>query len=110
MLLQSGRVPWRTFLNSDEGGRLNQGAGVVVFPRAELPPAQNRGNTTTATPPRPREYHNPPPQDRGNTTTPPPPITSKSLPHPEWGGGRGIPVALGNIRPWEYKRPPAPVV
>ena len=75
----------KTIVNSDEGGRLNQGAGVVVFPRGELPP-QNRGNTTTT----------PPPPGHGNTTTPPaqgprntttPPLTSKSLPHPERGGG-----------------------
>ena len=57
-------------LNRDEGGRLNHGAGVVVFPRAE-PPPQKHGNTTTHSPPatgipRPR------PPRRGNTTTPPP--------------------------------------
>ena len=45
-------------ISRDEGGRLNQGAGVVVFPRAGLP-LQNHGNTTT--PPPPREYHDPPP-------------------------------------------------
>ena len=43
----------------------------MAFARAELPP-QNHGNTTTR-------------QHRGNTTTPA--LTSKSLPHPDWGGG-----------------------
>ena len=77
----------------------------MVFPRAEFPPPQNHGNTTTPAPPRPREYHDPP-GDRWNPTTPPH-LTSKSLPHLKWGGGggRGIPVALGNIRPWEYHDP-----
>ena len=51
--------PRKSLKSRDEGGRLNQGAGAVVFPRAELPL-------------RPRECHDPPPWDHGNTTTLPP--------------------------------------
>ena len=61
---------------------------------------------------RAREYHDPPlPWDHRNTRTrplgpreyhdPPTPYLQIS----NGGGGRGIPVALRNIRPWEYHNP-----
>ena len=76
----------------------------VVFPRVELP-LQNHGNTMT-----------PPLPGHGNyTTTPlpgqweykgPPPLSSPNLCPTLIGGGRGISVAVGNNRPWEYHDPP----
>ena len=49
----------------------------------------------------------PPPWENRNAASPP---ASKPLPHPQlgWGGGGAggvIPVALGNICPWEYHDP-----
>ena len=75
-----------------KGGGLHQGAGVVVFPRAELP-SLNHGP-----PPPPREYHDPPPPRTAGIPWPPPSYLSAPP-------GMGIPVALGNIRPWEYHDP-----
>ena len=47
----------------------------------------------------------PPPRPRTAGIPRPPPLPSPpNLPYPEWGD-RGVPVALGNIRLWEYHDP-----
>ena len=90
-------------LSRVEGGGLNRGAGVVVFPRAELPPHRTMGiprplplATGIPRPPPqgPRECHDPPPS------------SPNLCPTLNGWGGRGIPMAVGNIRLWEYPRPP----
>ena len=47
-------------ISRDEGGRLNQGAGVVVFPRAELPHS-TAGTPRPPPPRRPQDFHDPSP-------------------------------------------------
>ena len=66
---------------------------LMVFPWAELPPSG------------PREYHDPPPSTAGIRRPPAPPTPPNLCPNLGGGGGRGIPVALGNICPWEYYDP-----
>ena len=77
--------------------------------RAKLGWGRGRGIPTgrAAPPPLwPREYHDPPPPPPGPREYHDPPPSPPNLCHPEWGGGcRCIPVAVGNICPWEYHDP-----
>ena len=70
-----------------ERGRLNEGAGAVVFPRADYHPR------TTGIP-----RHPPPPQNGRNTTTPPP-SPPNLCPTYVGGGGEGGSWHCHGIRP-----------
>ena len=85
------------YINRDEWWRYSHGQSCLPrttgIPRPT--PRPGHGKTTTPAPPR-----------TAGIPQPPPPLHLQiSSPPFMGGGGRGIPVALGNIRPWEYHDP-----